>query len=303
MTTTLETWMNLEALEDRLRTILPEQYQQNYEQVQPTSMGSASLKFDVDGRVAWNEIWGSFCDLAMAGGPPHRGRLLEPGSLPEIEANPEPYQQVYEELRRGIAMVTGLPIEPPSDPGWIRVNCARSTVAGWLVRAITMENVSARSEGPLLYLPVGPNYRIEKEIKNVITVIAKTLHFWSGHISSRQQQRIAHLFAQTEISFPLLQPTISNTSVCQSISRLIHQETGLVAIEQHDNGWLGLTCPDVQTAIWLMRAQVASNILSRREETTLFLPIDLERDPQGQRAATSLAHIHHFAISHLSSRS
>ena len=78
----------LEEPEARIRTILPEQYQDCYEDVQPVSMGSASLKYGSDGKVAWDEIWDSFCDLAMAGGPPHKGTLLESASLAEIAANP-----------------------------------------------------------------------------------------------------------------------------------------------------------------------------------------------------------------------
>ena len=76
----------LEALEGRLKAILPAEYQDCYEDVQPVSMGSAGLKYGDDGKVAWDEIWGSFCDLAMAGGPPHKGTLLEPGSRAEIDA-------------------------------------------------------------------------------------------------------------------------------------------------------------------------------------------------------------------------
>ncbi|MEI4914029.1 hypothetical protein Q8G39_28685, partial [Klebsiella pneumoniae] len=68
----------LEMLDLRLRTMLPEEYQASYEGLEPVSMGSAGLKYDGDGNVAWNEIWDSFCDLAMAGGPPHKGTLLEP---------------------------------------------------------------------------------------------------------------------------------------------------------------------------------------------------------------------------------
>ena len=62
----------LHALDLRLRTVLPEQYQECYEDLQPVSMGSAGLRYRGDGRVAWDEMWGSFCDLAMAGGPPHK---------------------------------------------------------------------------------------------------------------------------------------------------------------------------------------------------------------------------------------
>ena len=84
----------IEELEVRLKTILPEQYQDCYEDVQPVSMGSATLKYGSDGKVAWDDIWETFCDLAMAGGPPHKGALLEPGSQAAIDAQPDGYREV-----------------------------------------------------------------------------------------------------------------------------------------------------------------------------------------------------------------
>src|SRR3954447_25254607 len=96
----------------RLRTLLPPAYQDTYERIQPTSMGSAGLKYDADGQVAWDQIWGSFCDLAMAGGPPHRGTLLQPATAEAVAANPEAQLRVKEEIQRGISLVTRLPIVP-----------------------------------------------------------------------------------------------------------------------------------------------------------------------------------------------
>ncbi len=58
-----------------LRSFCLRSIENRYEDVQPVSMGSAGLKFASDGRVAWDEMWGLFCDLALAGGPPHRGRV------------------------------------------------------------------------------------------------------------------------------------------------------------------------------------------------------------------------------------
>src|SRR5687768_5539196 len=98
----------LEALDARLKTLLPAEYRDVYEDVQPISMGSAALKYDDEGKVAWDQIWGSFCDLAMAGGPPHKGTLLEPGSEAEIDAQFGRYDEVGEEICRGIRMVTNL---------------------------------------------------------------------------------------------------------------------------------------------------------------------------------------------------
>jgi sirohydrochlorin cobaltochelatase len=54
-------------------------------------------------------------------------------------------------------------------------------MARWLRRAIEIENVRVRREGAVLYLPAGPQFRAEKEIKNVVTVVAKTHHYWIEH--------------------------------------------------------------------------------------------------------------------------
>jgi hypothetical protein len=113
----------LEALNHRVRTLLPEQYQDCYEDVQPISMSSAGLKYGRDGMVAWNEMWGSFCDLAMAGGPPHKGTLLQQAPEGEIHAEPDKYRSVTQEICRGIESVTDLAAEPSSNPGWVLVSC------------------------------------------------------------------------------------------------------------------------------------------------------------------------------------
>ena len=139
----------------RLRTLLPEEYQDSYEDLQPAPMRSAGLKYGADGRVAWNEIWGSFCDLAMAGGPPHKGKLLEPGVEADINAQFGRYDAVAEEVCRGIRMATGLRSYISPTPGWVCVTCQSDAMAEWLARAIVMENVAARRSGAILELPAG----------------------------------------------------------------------------------------------------------------------------------------------------
>src|SRR3984957_5446163 len=120
----LEDQRTADALEIRLKAILPMEYQDCYEDVQPVSMGSAALKYESDGKVAWNDIWATFCDLAMAGGPPHKGTLLESGSQAEIDAKPDEYRQVIEEIIRGVNMVTNLSAAPSPALGWVRMDCA-----------------------------------------------------------------------------------------------------------------------------------------------------------------------------------
>jgi hypothetical protein len=292
-----------EALELRLKTILPEEYQDCYDDIEPVSMGSAGLKYGRDGKVAWNDIWSTFCDLAMAGGPPHKGALLEPGSRAAIDVEPDRYRQVVDEICRGVTMVTDLAAEPSPVPGWIRVDCETSGMAEWLVRAIVMENVSARCQGALLELPAGPGYRVEKEIKNVITVIAKTCHYWLEHMWATQRRDIANLFATMAGESPLVQPAFADDDfstdrhqmLCGSMGETIQLATGLSPSNHRYVGWLGLESPNVRAAIWMMRALVAGSVLSRREETTLFVPVNPASDPDGGAVVKSVIRIHGFA--------
>jgi hypothetical protein len=293
----------LKAFEERIRTLLPEEYQDHYEDVQPVSMGSAILKYARDGRVAWGEIWETFCDLAMAGGPPHKGVLLQPGSPAEIAAQPDQYRDVVTEICRGVALVTELGTEPSPVPGWVRVRCKSSVMAEWLLRAIVMENISARNEGFMIHLPAGPGYRLEKEIKNVITAIAKTCHYWLYHMGQTQQHQIEDLFASLAVENPLIQPALPDDDVqrvdCQTLRTLItdeiHQATGLESAKNQYTTWLGLECPDVRSAVWMMRAMVVSNVLSRREGTALFVPVNPNSDPRGERVIQSVIRTHGFA--------
>lgn len=145
-------------------------------------MSAAPLCYTDDGQVAWDQMWTDFCDLAAIGGPPHRGTLLEPVSPSEIREHPETYTQVVTEIERGIQRVTGLTTFPSPTPGWVGIECEDEMMTTWLQQAILAENVSVRRDGTRLYLPAGPNFQLKQEIKNVITVIAKTHHYWQEHL-------------------------------------------------------------------------------------------------------------------------
>jgi hypothetical protein len=293
----------LAELEGRIRAILPEEYQDSFERVEPVPMGSAGLKFRDDGRVAWDEIWGSFCDLAMAGGPPHKGTLLEPGRPADIETQPERYEDVAEEICRGVRMAADLDAEPSPVPGWVRVICSNAAMGGWLLRAIVMENVAARSAGARLDVPAAPHFRLDKEIKNVVTVVAKTSHYWLGHMPRRQQRAIAELFIEMAEESPLIEParpdevpaSRAGETTPAAIVQAIESPTGLRRSRHVYPGWLGFECPSVRSAIWIMRAMVASNVLSRREETVLFVPVNPVTDPGGHHVSGTLTTVHRLA--------
>jgi hypothetical protein len=162
--------------------MLPPRYRDG-QPVCTISMGSAPMRFDERGQVAWDRMWTDFCDLALAGGPPHRETLLQPATAVEIAGNAAACSQVMAEIERGLRLVTGLPTVRSEIAGWVGLRCGSERMARWLVRAIAVENVSVRREECVLYLPVGPGYRLDGEIKNVITVAAKTHHYWAEHCS------------------------------------------------------------------------------------------------------------------------
>ena len=88
-----------------------------------------------------------------------------------------------------------------------------------------------------------------------------------------------------------------NTDLSARMAETLHRSTGLAPSDHRYASWLGLDCPDVRTAIWMMRALVASNILSRREETTLFVPVNPVTDPTGDVVARAVTRIHRLAES------
>jgi sirohydrochlorin cobaltochelatase len=171
-------------------------------------------------------------------------------------------------------------------------------MAGWLLRAIVMENVAVRADGTSLDLPAGPAFRIEKEIKNVVTVAAKTSHYWSGHMPRAQQRAIASLFDAIDAGAPLVEPATGTGGVASAtggIAARLSREAGVRTLPPQYAGWLGVECASVRAAIWMMRALVVSNVLSRREGTTLFVPVNPLADPEGIRVSGALAGICHLA--------
>jgi sirohydrochlorin cobaltochelatase len=165
----------------RMAAMLPPRYRDTGAAVGSDPMGAAALECDPDGAVAWDRMWQGFCELALAGGPPHRGVLLEPATREAVLAEPARYAAVIRELERGLRLVTGLDVLTDAPPGWLGMACPSEDMAIWLMRAVVVENVLARREGTVLYLPAGPDFALGGEIKNIVTAVAKTYHYWLEH--------------------------------------------------------------------------------------------------------------------------
>ena len=151
-------------------------------------MPAGPIVYREDGCVDWGNMWDSFCALAVDGGPPHRGKMLQAPDKPDITS--VNYHFAVAEIARGIWEVAQL-TAVPAEPGWLQMECQSAGQARWLAEAIEEENVQARHKGQLLLVPVGDQFRLKKEIKNVITAVAKTTHYWEEHLAIEVRQALA----------------------------------------------------------------------------------------------------------------
>ena len=144
-------------------------------------MSPAPFLWRDDGRPDWGSMWTSFCELALYGGPPHRGPdspLTAPGANAEASD-----REMLAEMTRGIWETTGLYAES-TEPGWLSITCDSPAMAAWLCAAIILENVHARVDDDRLLVPAGPDYELKDQVKSIITVVAKTHHYWQAHATS-----------------------------------------------------------------------------------------------------------------------
>jgi len=142
-------------------------------------MGSADLRFRANGLVDWGSMWQDFCELALTGGSPVRGTPLA-HAVDEMLAA-QNGNLVAQEIARGIEETTGLPVVDLAQPGWVGFACSDERMAVWVAAAIIIENVAARFEGHTVYVPSAPGWQLKYEIKNVVTAVAKTCHYWQEH--------------------------------------------------------------------------------------------------------------------------
>ena len=147
------------------------------------AMSSAPFLWQEDGRPDWGSMWTTFCDLALYGGPPQRGpesALRAPSAATGTDS------AMLAEMRRGIWETTGLYAES-GDAGWLAITCDSPTMAAWMCAAIILENVDARVDDDRLMVPAGPDYELKDQVKSIITVVAKTHHYWQAHVAGAER--------------------------------------------------------------------------------------------------------------------
>lgn len=161
-----------------------EQMDHHGEPIIPLPMSAAPFKYRDNGQPDWGAMWTGFCELALYGGPPHRGAdaaLVKP----EVAAGDIRRDEMVDEIIRGIEETTGL-IAEPAPGGWLRIACDSKRMAAWLCATIILENVDARVEGADLFVPGDAGFELKDQVKSVITVVAKSNHYWQTHIANEQ---------------------------------------------------------------------------------------------------------------------
>jgi hypothetical protein len=181
-------------------------------------------------------------------------------------------------------------------------------MAAWLLRAVIAENVFVRRKQDTLQVPAGPQFRLAREIKNVVVALAKTCHYWIGHLSPAEQANAGGLLLSAEASAEVLEP--SSRPVClasveqyrslaHKMGHAIEQTTGLPVAPNPILGWVGVQFPDEVTAAWFVRATIAENILARRESEILYLPVPApKQEIDSFKAVERLARIHRLWALH-----
>jgi sirohydrochlorin cobaltochelatase len=166
--------------------------------MKPTSknapMAAAPLVFNEQGEVQWDQMWDSFCLLAKEGGPPHRGDLLQGRGLVNNDVTSKQYLYAAAQIIRALQMLTPYNIVDKRD-GWVEVQLKSKNQARWFAEIIRLENVECKVAGKTILLPVHDDFVLEKEIKNVVTVVAKAQHYWENHRSGFTKF-IIHIFGK-----------------------------------------------------------------------------------------------------------
>ena len=132
------------------------------------------------------DLIGVSCGLPFVSWPCTRVCHIVPRTRPSVRFPSRPIPAAIwllpASIQRGIWETTNL-MSDSAEPGWLAVTCDSALMAEWLCRAIVLENVQARSEGNRLYVPASTAFTLEGEIKSVITVVAKTVHYWEQHVA------------------------------------------------------------------------------------------------------------------------
>jgi hypothetical protein len=161
----------------------------------------------------------------------------------------------------------------------VGVRCETANLAGWLLRAIVAENIIARRDGNALFVPAGPRFTVEKEIKNVVTSLAKTCHYLLDHLPAGRRPtgldgRLVEPASREEIAAS----PAAYLSAASGLEHGIRQATQLDTTTGKSLGWIGVQCASEEMSVWMLRAVAVEDVLVRREGDLLCVPVSMHPD-------------------------
>ena len=84
-----------------------------------------------------------------------------------------------------------------------------------------------------------------------------------------------------------------------ALAKRFEQVSGLPCSRHPSARWIGLQCESVREAVWMVRALIVLNVLARREGTTLFVPVNPNRDPTGAIVSGAVSRVRSLASKRL----
>ena len=69
------------------------------------------------------------------------------------------------------------------------MQCHDETMAVWLMRAVIVENILARREGNVLYLPVSLASPRGDQTRKVVATLGQVWHLWQRYVQEPRTQR------------------------------------------------------------------------------------------------------------------
>lgn len=112
---------------------------------------------------------GTEADLANAPISPQAALLVEPVSAADALLHPARQAEVHATIDRGLRLLTGLPVLSGETPGWIGLRVPDPV---FMLRAVVVQGVLARRHGDVLWLPVGPDFGLRREVRSILTAVA-----------------------------------------------------------------------------------------------------------------------------------
>lgn len=117
-------------------------------------------------------------DLAADGPSPLASTGVAPVAASEAIADPEAQAVVLARLSRGIRLLTQLPVIASPVPGWVGVACRDRAMAAWMLRAVAAQDIAARRDGAVLWMPAGPRFAPRIEERSILLALTRAFCTW-----------------------------------------------------------------------------------------------------------------------------